>query len=1168
VSENSVNSIVKLGAWNIHGLESSIKDPYFHEVISELEIVFLTETWLDEEIDIPKFQIFSKKRIKQSQHGRGSGGICALYKPHIRKGLKFVETTDNFIWIKLDKYFFGLVNDIYLCGAYIPPRTSKYSETKGAHLFDLFESMICKYDKAGDIMLMGDFNARTSNWTDNIEHDTIEQIDTNLNFYEPDRHIRPRNSCDHNSNRYGKDLISLCSGYRLRILYGRTPGDLLGQYTYHHPNGNSTIDYSIVSENLLSSVINFYVHPPTHTSDHSLIQSRIHAPTKIAGQQMINKYGSSMPLGFKWDEQSSAKYTSAINTPSMQAKLAQFMKSNFTTDSVGVNKAVEELTNILLAAAKRVLKKKRQCRIRGPRSWHDFSCKSMKIKILAIGKILQRYPNDPILSGQFHMLKKSYRKITKQKQKEFYTKCLDKIDSLEQNNPKAFWNMVNKLRSTKKGTDTIQLTDWFKHFKELHNPSTKESDNRFADKVKEKLDHLEQTKMNNITIDNPFQEAEVTKLIKKLKNGKSPAADQITNEMLKSGGTFISKQLTKVVNLVWESGIFPESWARGFIVPIHKKESKADPSNYRGITISSYMGKVFTALINNRITNFLEKNNLIHESQIGFRKGRRTADHIFVLRTIIDYAKSISKRVFCCFVDLSKAFDSVWRIGLFYKMFNHKLGTKVISIVQNMYAKVVACVRSNGKLSNSFSLDVGTRQGCNLSPTLFNMYLNDLPKLLNNPIYNPVRIGNKYASVLLYADDMLLLSYSASGLQKCLNTLNVYCTKWQLNVNRGKTKVLVFNSRKQISERFYYNNRGIEVVSKWTYLGIDFTSSGSFQSAKKALGQKALKAYFSWNHSFSNNNGASISVRQKLFNSTTKPIALYCSEVWGGFDWKLSGNVLSRLLVDDKSPGESLLNRFCKQSLGISRYSSSLMAKAELGLMPLAVAVFTNMVKFWHHLKELPETSLATEALVCSHALDESGKTSYVTRIRHICRTLSCSEVLENSDNNKLQINTFSDRLKQFYIKCFYRKIESNHEEENRHRYDIFRRVYKNYRSASYLSHLANSNLRKEITRFRLSASPLPLSYLRYKNVKVSERLCQACNLHQVGDEHHALIQCNNPTVIEARSQLWSKLQSLCPDFYKLCDKDKVTYLASAIENESATSFGIFLTKIYKIQRT
>ena len=638
--------------------------------------------------------------------------------------------------------------------------------------------------------------------------------------------------------------------------------------------------------------------------------------------------------------------------------------------------------------------------------------------------------------------------------------------------------------------------------------------------------------------------------------------------MLKSGGKHISKQLTKLVNLVWESGIFPATWAKGLIVPIHKKESKSDPTNYRGITISSCLGKVFTALLNNRIVTFLENSHLIHESQIGFRKNRRTADHIFALRTIIDLAKAKSKKVFCCFVDLKKAFDSVWRLGLFYKMYHHKLGSKVISIIRNMYGKVTARVKLNGKLSDSFNLEVGTRQGCNLSPTLFNMYMNDIPYLFNSMMYKPVQIGNISTNILLYADDMLLLSYSASGLQKCLNVLNVYCNKWQLRVNLAKTKIIVFNSRKQMANKFLYNNRQIEVVSKWSYLGIDFTPSGSFQSAKKTLGQKALKAYFAWNHHINTENGASISVRQKLYNSTTKPIVLYCSEVWGGFDWNLTGNcAVTRLLTDNTTPSECLFNRFCKQSLGISKYSSSLMAKAELGLVPMAVDILSNMLKFWHHLQKLPDHSLAREALLSSQELDENGKISYVTRLKHVCEKLNCLDVLEYSENPGEKIRNFMSKLKDMYIDHFNRSLALNQDEENTRRYDIFQRTHKNYRCASYLLFLKNIQSRRAITKLRLSVSPLPLSYLRYKNVKISERVCKVCNSNQIGDEFHAVIQCKNPKIQEARNILWKKIGDICPDFTKLSSLSKITYLSSASDKTTTSFFAIFLNKIYKIQK-
>ncbi len=138
--------------------------------------------------------------------------------------------------------------------------------------------------------------------------------------------------------------------------------------------------------------------------------------------------------------------------------------------------------------------------------------------------------------------------------------------------------------------------------------------------------------------------------------------------MIKCGKLVFIKPLHKLFNSVLSRGIYPEMWARGYIIPIHKKGNASDPNNYRGITISSNIGKLFNNVLNSRLTIYLNENNLISEQQIGFRKKCRTSDHMFILKCIMEQYRQSKNKLYICFVDFAKAFDGVWHKGLLYKM--------------------------------------------------------------------------------------------------------------------------------------------------------------------------------------------------------------------------------------------------------------------------------------------------------------------------------------------------------------------------------------------------------------------------------------------------------------------------------------------------------------------
>ena len=190
-------------------------------------------------------------------------------------------------------------------------------------------------------------------------------------------------------------------------------------------------------------------------------------------------------------------------------------------------------------------------------------------------------------------------------------------------------------------------------------------------------------------LDYTITEKEISVAISKLKSGKAPGLDTVSNNMLKSGQSVLLKCLHKMFNTCLSYGIYPNSWADGFIVPLHKGNDTHDPNNYRGITITSAIGKLFNSVLNNRLDQFLEKYSIINDCQIGFTKKARTTDHMFVLMCIIDkYCRSKDGRVFACFVDFQKAFDSVVHAGIKINLLNIGVGTgESLNILGRLFKK-------------------------------------------------------------------------------------------------------------------------------------------------------------------------------------------------------------------------------------------------------------------------------------------------------------------------------------------------------------------------------------------------------------------------------------------------------------------------------------------------
>ena len=193
-------------------------------------------------------------------------------------------------------------------------------------------------------------------------------------------------------------------------------------------------------------------------------------------------------------------------------------------------------------------------------------------------------------------------------------------------------------------------------------------------------------------------------------------------------------------------------------------------------------------------------------------------------------------------MDFTKAFDYVERDILWYKLIKIGVRGPMLDIIKSMYNTVKSKVKNNNTTSEAFSCNIGVRQGECLSPFLFAMYVNDLEQELDNNGITGIDVGMVKLLLLLYADDIVLFGKTPDELQKSLNILEAYCDRLNLTVNIAKTKVVVFRKGGRLPTQFKGSN--IEIVNKFCYLGIFFTSGGSSFETQKTLSGQALKAIF------------------------------------------------------------------------------------------------------------------------------------------------------------------------------------------------------------------------------------------------------------------------------------------------------------------------------------
>ena len=299
---------------------------------------------------------------------------------------------------------------------------------------------------------------------------------------------------------------------------------------------------------------------------------------------------------------------------------------------------------------------------------------------------------------------------------------------------------------------------------------------------------------------------EVKKAIDSVKRGKATGIDNIPAEVLKND-TAVSF-LHVLFNICFDNGIVPSEWGKCIINPIPKSSTtdKRDPLSYRGISLAPIMYKLYCSILNNRLSSWSDENNKIVDEQNGFRKKRSTTDHISSLVNLVDTRKKLKKSTFCAFIDFKKAYDTINRSLLWKRLSDIGISGRMFQAVKSLYTTVKSCVRLNSYRTDWFDVNCGLRQGCVLSPLLFNLFINDLAVFLKS-LDLGVKVNNEKVCIMLYADDIVLLAETETDLQLLLDALSDWCGRNGMDVTRD-VRTNLCNTTSTFSFIYFAPSRG------------------------------------------------------------------------------------------------------------------------------------------------------------------------------------------------------------------------------------------------------------------------------------------------------------------------------------------------------------------------
>ena len=1170
---------LKILSWNIQSPSTTEGNKFdnksFQKIINDHDLVCLQEIRRD--VHLTGFRSLCNTRSDQK-----SGGVGILIKNNLIEGVELIKNLENsdYLICRLDKDFFNLSKDIFLINSYIKPYNSSATTqvNNGKETLNILEDVINDLRQDGEVMLCGDFNARIGQQTGMTQNESTDFVPL-PDDYEPDD-FSLRFSQDNITNSYGTHFLNLIKHNQLIILNGRTLGDFSGQLTSIQKNGCSVIDYFAVSNDLRRKISYLKVQEFTEFSDHRPLSTELRC-----NRFSTKKYGSLKenyqlaPCRFLFNDENKEQFFEAqCEKPSMDF-VDQLHKEieelsvniNMTDDNNEREKKVKSINdkftdhirNMATKCFKQTKPPNKPFNSNNP--WFNWRTRIAKRELRKATGATSNFPSSDFIRENFYFIKGCYKKIISKARNEFFERMNTDIEDGKVLNWQSF-KKLKQQKNEKLNFDSYDMNKFETFFTNLYSDNHKTVSTDYKSQLLEEADITNDTSNHPEGLNDFITTDEVNSAIKSLKLGKASSIDMISNEILKSLDCDHRLILRDIFNACFTNGIYP--WNNSIISPLHKKGNKSDPDNYRAIAVSSVIGKLFSTILLERLTKFRAINCPDPPNQLGFTKKAQTYDHILTMKTIASKYKKLHKPVYAVFVDFKKAFDSVCRQALFFKLAKSGVTGNFYNVLRNMYANSYAYIKLAGHLSNRFQIKKGTEQGHPLSPDLFKIFLSDLSPLLQFP--NCPTLSDIIISHLLWADDLILLSLDQKTSQLQLDKLEKFCCVWGIDINELKTQVVIFGRQlidNKITLKFTINNKPLEVVDSYCYLGIELHQSGNVKCAQLNLKTKAMRAFFGLKRVVMRSK-LSFKALTTLFDSLIKPIILYGAPIWAPCSPIIKSIVNS--IQPNSQASQSLLRKisgslqekvhlsFMKWALGVHRKASNVGVWGETGRFPLVYQSIRLSLNYFKRLKTLDPKSFVSAALREQKAMnlpwfrniksllmqDEIYSLDHVSAFRAAkCNKNARKIDLHDPSINSIvnQSNTLShpvfipftntlkikpENSKKFRVYKIIEKLTEHfkrcweHQKSTSSKLSFYHSIKTCFNREPYLDLCKGFSRRYSTTKLRISAHDLQIEQGRYSGLPRELRVCSWCKtsmgLSTVEDENHFLYECD----------LYSKIRS------------------------------------------
>ena len=664
-------------------------------------------------------------------------------------------------------------------------------------------------------------------------------------------------------NKEGREWITLMETYGLTLLNGNVNGDRTGNITRmgYSNQEQAVLDYAAITTNSFQTIDSMKVGVETNSD---------HFPLEISLKESIVSENQEPKIRQSWRQNDKLNF---------KERLINSGPANGWNE---VHKKLWEATN------------KRRVQTVKEKEWWNEKCFILRKEMWDVLAMVRAGVREVQL---FREAKRAYKVAIKEAKELHDNKIRQELDRVTSVN--EGWKFIKKykynaVQSVAAIKEPMQI-----HFKQLLQGEEEEENDIPSSSLSE---HPALT------------EAEFTEALRLVKENKAAGPDNLKGEAFIHADAGTKEELRLLLENILNGGAVPSEWCEATIIPIYKKGDPLDPGNYRGIAIGNVIYKLLAIILNRRLQQHVEDRGILPDTQNGFRSGRSTVDNVAILTQAIH--QCIGKRkskLFALFVDFKTAFDLVNRRLLIDILRRQGIPDYLIESIKRMYNDTSYIIEGE-----KFRSHRGLKQGCPLSPLLFALYIADLDRTLERNQLGGVLVGRRKIFCLAFADDLIIMAYSAAELKDMIRALQRFANKRQLLINAGKSKVMTFNKGSRSSGiDWKIGGQVYDEVDQFLYLGVVFQRNGEFTRHHDYTYSKAnRRATEVWSLA-ERLFPFSYATRMQMYNSLVIPVILYAAEVTG---------------YGDCEDYERIQRRYTKWTLGLPKGTRNAVVEREAGL--------------------------------------------------------------------------------------------------------------------------------------------------------------------------------------------------------------------------------------------